>query len=188
MTVPGLIFLDIDGVANSLGTAIAFGKSYDDQYWSPVSINLLKSLTERTRSSIVLTSTKRKDYATEEECIRSFKEIFKFYNWDIPLIGRTTSLGYRENELTKRVETRGHEINLWLKENGSRVCYNDNWIIVDDDSDFMPHQMARHVKTTFCEGFNFISYVQALNLLGYTDFHLNVHAESTLNHFKTFKI
>ena len=184
-----LLFLDIDGVLNCLATAIAFSQGYQDKYWSPVAVNLMQSLCKRTNASIVITSSKRKDYDSDKDCIEAFKDILKHYGWiDAPIIGRTGCAGHCTNELTGKIETRGVEINEWLKKYGSTVYHTNNWIIIDDDSDFMPHQIERFVKTTFCNGFDYVSYVQALNLLGCVDKHLNVHAESTLNHYRNFKI
>ena len=178
---PSILYLDIDGVLNSLSTAIAFKHGYTDNHWSPVSVGLLRDLCERANCKIVITSSKRKRY-TVEDCIEHFTNLFRdIYHWhNAPVIGKTPALGLIRNKLTQKHETRGYEIEAWFKANGSLVEYTENYVILDDDSDYKADQMNRFVKCNFANGFDFCAYNKALNILGYPHNDFNVHSEDAI--------
>lgn len=150
-----VIFLDIDGVLNSIDTMLAFpDKPHPrSEELDQVSVNLIKRLCTETNAKIVISSTWRKLYSRKE-----FLEIFERYGWPFfPIIGVTDSYN-------SHGQTRGHEIQRWLDVN-SDVEY----IILDDDSDMLESQMDRFVHCSNVNGFRSKHYCKAMRLFGYGD-------------------
>ena len=148
-----IIFLDIDGVLNSVDSMISF-QSCNEYALDKVSIGLLKSLCAITGAEIVVSSTWRMGRDKKD-----FMEIFSLHDWlDFPYIGRTRVLDtYQYN--------RGNEIQDWLNANIDQVDY----IIIDDDSDMLPEQLERFVHVSSVNGFRSKHYCQALRLFGHPD-------------------
>lgn len=151
-----VIFLDIDGVLNSIDTTLAFygqlSPAREDKL-DPMSVGLLKKLCDNTSARIVISSTWRKLYSREE-----FLDIFKSYGWhDFPFEDVT------DNNNSCR-QTRGHEIQRWLDANG-----NPEYIILDDDSDMLESQLNNFVHCSNVNGFRSKHYCKALRLLGHGD-------------------
>jgi len=151
-----IIFLDIDGVLNSVASIIAL---YDDkpvrneEGFDHVSVGLLKRLCKTTDAKIVISSTWRKLYTYEE-----FLEIFSRKGWqDFPMIG-TTPVNQSHGLC------RGHEIKDWLDANEV-----ETYIILDDDSDMLPEQNGNFIHCSNVEGFRLKHYCKALRLLGCPD-------------------
>lgn len=114
-----IIFLDIDGVMNSINERKLHPEDFGKMYGiDPKPVAILNDLVEKTGAEIVLSSTWRLD--------ENYKEVMR--EAGINVIGRTPYLGG---------QIRGEEIDLWLKEHGSDV---DLYAIIDDDSDMLPHQ------------------------------------------------
>ena len=179
------LFLDVDGVMNCLATAIAFKHGYSDQHWSPVSVGLLRDLVERVDGKIVIISTKRKKFQSEIECIMYFKNLLKeVYDWpDAPIIGRTPSLGSIKNKLTQLYESRGYEIDSYLKAQNQE----ENYVIIDDNSDFKPDQFCKLVTTTFANGFDLIAYNKCLSIFNMPNNDINIHAQNALQKYGAYK-
>ena len=89
-----LIFLDIDGVLNSVDSAVAHHalhpKHHREEFrLDPISVGLLKLLCEITDAKIVISSMWRLSRQTGE-----FHDIFAHYGWiAAPVISRTPNLG-----------------------------------------------------------------------------------------------
>jgi hypothetical protein len=133
-----IIFLDIDGVLN-----VCYPEH--DEYgriFHPNFVDNLKRVIDETGAKIVISSTWR--YAGLER----MKEMWQKRNLPGEVIDVTPDCTYLYNEgllqLTTRIE-RGHEIEYWLDENPGLV---ENYVILDDNSDFLPHQLGNFVMTS----------------------------------------
>lgn len=143
-----VIFLDFDGVLNSIRTVYAYPLMTDrfNECWEqldPIAVMLTRRLCEEHDAKIVISSTWRKLFTIEE-----FKQKFlELYNWDIPIIDMTasSSRGFR-----------GEEINDWLEDN-QHVC---KYVILDDDSDFYMDQPF--VKVNGLHGISVFDYHRAV--------------------------
>jgi hypothetical protein len=142
-----VIFLDIDGVLNNRDT-LTNNYSYNcsPAAWSAESCDVLKEIVEKTGASVVISSTWRLTLMHMIE--HGFKMI------DIPMpIDKTCSLAgiYNENAPNEfiRESIRGDEIEQWLSLNPQVTHY----VIIDDNSDMLPDQLANHfVQTDMYEG------------------------------------
>lgn len=153
-----VIFLDIDGVLNSIKLQVAYralnpGKPISmlcsdlmDQYC----LGLVAQLCRETEARIVISSSWR--------VLHSLKEIIgimKQNGWsDVEdyVIGVTPQL--REN--------RGHEIQAWLD---SCETVGD-YVILDDDADMLDSQMGNFVLVDGYEGLSFANFAKAARILG----------------------
>jgi hypothetical protein len=133
-----IIFLDIDGVLN-----VCYPEH--DEYgriFHPNFVDNLKRVIDETGAKIVISSTWR--YAGLER----MKEMWQKRNLPGEVIDVTPDCTYLYNEgllqLTTRIE-RGHEIEYWLDENPGLV---ENYVILDDNSDFLSHQLGNFVMTS----------------------------------------
>lgn len=160
-----VIFLDIDGVLNSVDSMIAFHgwlskgtiEQMEDRLDS-VSIGLLRKLCNIVNAKIVISSTWRMG-RTEQD----FIEIFARHGWkDFPVIGKTP-IGSQLFEVGSL--TRGHEIRYWLSEHPEVTEY----IIIDDDGDMLEDQMRYFVHVSNINGFRSKHYCQCLRLFGQPD-------------------
>ncbi len=127
-----IIFLDIDGVLNSVKS---MKDLYNDQgirgfndVPAPKHVKNLNRITEETGAKIVVSSTWRKLHS-----IISLMYIFHLCGIKGEIIGCTPVL-HKE---------RGHEIQAWLDETEYKDI--EKFIIIDDDSD-MEHLMDYLVK------------------------------------------
>lgn len=142
-----IIFLDIDGVLNSLTSAISNKRSYSPAGLSKDAIGLLKFVVEHTDAKIVISSTWRSFGSNEW-----FIGLFEAYGWHRPpIIDRT-----RPN---KSKEIRGDQINDWLSDNNV-----ENYICIDDDSDFYDYQNL--VQTKMVNGFQLYDALKCIDILG----------------------
>lgn len=163
-----IVFLDVDGVLNSVDSAIAFHHLKNEiEYHSresqldTVSIGLLKAVCEKTQAKIVVSSTWRIG-----RTVQDFTDLFATYGWDdAPVIGKTEILRHAGR-------IRGDEIQMWLDEHAPT-----NYVIIDDDSDMRPSQKANFVHVSNVNGFRSKHYCQCLRVLGFEDLIL----ENTVN-------
>lgn len=158
-----IIFLDIDGVLNSISSAVAFNeinksKRRDNELeLDVVSIGLLRKLCNDTDAKIVVSSTWRIGRDIED-----LKEIFMLYSWEAPIIS-----------ITRRGEScRGEEIQEWID------FYTNvkNYVIIDDDSDMLESQKDHFVNTNGTEGFRLKDLCKALRILSKPSLDLEAHA------------
>ncbi len=134
-----IIFLDFDGVLNSvknyrrlreqgLPTNDEYGTLFDGEC-----VEALRSITDATGAKIVVTSSWR--YILDMEQIR---QMWKARNLPGIVRGITpTNLIIDPFEEGKR----GIEINKWLS------MHECNYVILDDDDDFLPYQRPHLVRT-----------------------------------------
>lgn len=141
-----ILFLDIDGVLNSVRSAIAFdGYPYPNRYeekFDEVAVQLIRTLCNNTKAVIVLSSTWRHGL-----------DLVAFGNkMKLPIIDKTP--------VTKLSGYRGEEIAMWLK--GKQI---EKYAIVDDDSDMLKEQLPYFVKVNHMNGLSYENYNQLLELL-----------------------
>lgn len=121
-----IIFLDVDGVLNSINNLIKVynetHKSYSGYSYpfDPNCLENLKELVKETNSSLVISSTWRRDQEGMEKLLETLSE----YGLDKLVIGCTPSLCY---------SSRGAEIKKYLSNLNSTSAIN--FVILDDDSD-----------------------------------------------------
>lgn len=145
-----LIFLDIDGVLNS------------SQFWKKENgtfniddhlLNNLKKICDSTECKIILSST-----------WRLFKDHFEFAAEKLSEIGLTIS--DITPECPYNIETaglqRGMEIKQWMKDTGNLGA---DFIIIDDNSDFLDWQRPFHIHTDFETGLTDELTEKAIKLL-----------------------
>lgn len=140
-----ILFLDIDGVLNSVRSAVAYEgypKPSDLLELDDIAINLIKKVCIKTNSFICLSSTWR--YSIKD-IIAFAKEI------DLPIIAKTPY---------KLSSNRGEEIQMWLDKN--KV---EKYAIVDDDSDMLKEQLPLFVKVDGKNGLSYENYEALLKLL-----------------------
>lgn len=143
-----VIFLDIDGVLNSVESAMVY-KSY--QRLNPVCVGLLERLVENTGAKIVISSSWRIGH----ENLDSLRENLRRAGLTEPLL----------REIIDRTAAhanghRGDEVGAWLNEHIGEV---EAYVILDDDSDFHPGQV--HVHTCNTRGLCLDDYLQCLRHL-----------------------
>lgn len=141
------IFLDIDGILNSIETCHYFyelsgGKNgygglfhpptiptLENILWGQKLVDNLKKIVDATDAKIVISSTWRMGHPWP-----TFIDMFKLYGWkDAPVIGATPI----------RHVKRGYEIKEYL-DNHREVT---NYVILDDSTDMLPEQMDNFVNT-----------------------------------------
>jgi len=141
-----VIFLDIDGVLNSVKTCVATGGypmelTHREQFdW--MAIRLLQRLCDSSGIQIVLSSAWRLHH--------DFRNVAKAF--DLPIIDRTPSL----------LGCRGDEIKQWL-DNHVEVTH---YAIIDDDPDMLPSQSPYFVQTDGFEGLTWKNYVRLCEIFG----------------------
>ena len=140
-----IIFLDIDGVLNShiiaeewfrLTGKVGYGGWFNEEdivieksdvKWGHLNVSNLREIVEATDAKIVISSDWRRSFSVEK-----FKQMFELYGWKAPVIDKTTVL-----------KSRGLEIAAWLAANSDV----ENYVIIDDNDQFLPDQLDRFVHT-----------------------------------------
>jgi hypothetical protein len=140
-----IIFLDIDGVLNSMnGLYLRGGQSRMDLYTEHMQV--LRWILDRTDARIVVSSTWRMGRTVEE-----LKQLF--YNYGLQsrfIIDKTPYLSGQE---------RGDEIGEWLQMTSHEI---ESYVIIDDDADMNIYTPAL-VQTNGDYG---LTYVEAHEVLG----------------------
>lgn len=135
-----VLFLDVDGVLNSIKTKVATGGyptelTHREQFdW--MAIRLLQRLCNSSGVQVVLSSAWRLHY--------DYKDVAKAF--DLPIIDRTPSL----------LGCRGNEIKHWLDNHVECTHY----AILDDDPDMLPEQKTQFVQTSAYEGMTWADFVK----------------------------
>jgi hypothetical protein len=145
-----VIFLDVDGVLNSMESTLLYKTM---NRLCPVRVGMVKRLCEEAGAEIVVSSSWRAPSLESTKGVLAeagAKSLGPF------IIGQTPRM----------VGKRGHEIAAWLKDNPV-----DAYVILDDDSDMLPGQAFVH--TSMARGFCLDSYLDALKLLKPDHHHLS---------------
>ena len=147
-----IIFLDLDGVLNHENfyverTTRSLREEWHHRYFSPESVGLLNSITDKTGAKIVFSSTHRFHFKTFEE----LQEGFKLAGVSGELIGITPKLFF--SDINDSVP-RGSEIDTWINYNID--LYEDRgklrYAILDDDSDMLFKQRYSFFQTEYKDG------------------------------------
>ena len=143
-----VIFLDIDGVLNSLGSVIALGNP--NHHLDPVAVKLIERVCKETGAKIVVSSSWRIGRTVEqiqqELCSIGAAGVAEH------IVGRTGD-GHNGH--------RGRQIKEWIEKNSPDCTF----AITDDDSDMLPAQKPYFVKTTFEDGFKAMHYKKMMAIL-----------------------
>ncbi len=124
------IFLDVDGVLNSLRTCVAFG-GYKTEHLDPTAIKLVDHLCRAFTKAglapkVVISSTWRMKYPDPQW----WAVLFAHHGCDVTFVGITPDIHDIEPN------RRGREILAWMTANAPGAAY----VCLDDDSDFLPDQ------------------------------------------------
>lgn len=167
------IFLDIDGVLNvevfvnavhyvAGKTTVDFSKCVMDEYgmlFCPTAVNMLEHVIEKTGAKIVISSTWR------HSGLKVMQQMWVARNLPGEVIGITPSFRNDRTEeddnlsFKDRAE-RGHEIEHYCKEHNIT-----NYVIFDDDNDFLPSQEPRFIQTGQRYGITYEDAEKAIQLL-----------------------
>lgn len=156
-----VLFLDIDGVLNSVGSAIYHNRNYCAGKFEESSLlkldpiccsNLLYILEEVPDLKIVVSSTWRK-----------YKELLSDFNRILDDLGINTYEKVTGTTPVSEDGYRGYEIDSYLKDHPEIK----DFVILDDDSDMEPH-MNRLVKTDSRNGLTFADAEKVIEMFGET--------------------
>lgn len=143
-----VIFLDIDGVVNSLRSCAAYGGTplvLDElDMFDHVALCMVRNLCSYGDIQIVLSSTWRKFNKVEDLA----------QGLDLPIVAATPFI---------QGAIRGIEIKAWLDANPEVSCY----AILDDDVDMLPEQLGKFVQVDRNNGLsweNFLRLCEIFNL------------------------
>lgn len=141
-----IVFLDIDGVLNSIEWAKAgngFGCppglskrcTKERLKWCPAMVKRLRRIVESSGASIVIMSSWR---GYGKSAVRKWRAMFSAYGWrNAPILGETPDLTRQRSSGLYVAIQRGEEVAQWLNEHPHVV---DRYVCVDDGSDFLPGQ------------------------------------------------
>jgi hypothetical protein len=142
-----VIFLDIDGVLNSLDAIVETG-SYGG--FTPIykkHVEVMKYIIKHTDAKIVISSSWRLGRTTQQ-----LQELLPM----LPIIDRTENLNI----------ARGFEIQKWLDMNKSLNI--ESFVILDDDTD-MVHLKNKLVLTKYDYGLTYVEAIKAIKMLNGND-------------------
>ena len=160
-----LIFLDIDGVLNSstfINDKVAQGTK-DFIFLDTRAINLLLDVIKETNAKVIITSTWRSyDYESTIEEFAQYEELKDL----LPHIYGVTP--------TTMIHTRGQEIQYFMNYIRKRnfpaqfrcpISSDYDYVIIDDDTDFLDNQREHLVHTNFEFGFTEADKQKVINIL-----------------------
>jgi hypothetical protein len=141
MTAPRVLFLDLDGVLNSVRSTVGLGgcphglERAQVDLFDPVALGLVRGLCRAGGVSVVLSSSWRilHHHANVAAAL------------DLPIIDQTPSI----------CGPRGREIATWLERHPEVT----DWAILDDDADMLPEQLARFARVDGFEGLSWAAFV-----------------------------
>lgn len=160
-----VIFLDVDGVLNSVRSMVALHNhrsTLDHDFIDPIAVALVNKLIERSRAHLVISSTHRKHIPDPLGNGRSLADMQKYFD-KFGIVGKV--IGYTP---CSKDGHRGTEIKQWLEDNkGLDVT---EYVIIDDDCDMLEEQLPYFVHTDNYFGFSYLNYLDALRILNSVDF------------------
>lgn len=135
------IFLDFDGVINTprhRHTLTQKGLPTRDEYgpfFDPSAVAQLEKIVAATNAGIVITSSWK------------YKGIDKMRSlWALRGMPGTL-LGITPTAIPNFMYARGREVNMWLSENAPDNPLELRYVIIDDDTDFLPEQQPHLIIT-----------------------------------------
>lgn len=160
-----IIFLDIDGVLCTGRAMIGRPIGHvGGKYFDPIAMQILNRICKETEAEVVVSSTWRFD--------NSCREILRCVGFSGKFFGNTDQ-SWRTPYNPQG--SRGKQIEAWIIMN-----YRDNfqgwtdtsqieeleYVILDDDSDMLEHQLPRFVKIDHDVGLNVKDYFKIKELFG----------------------
>jgi hypothetical protein len=142
-----VIFLDIDGVLNNRPSLI------DGVEILPEKVLLIERICQETGAKVILSSAWRVLHPFEElQFVLACAGLSRRH-----LIGCTPR---------RRDDLRGLEIKEWIDEqNGISEDKVENFVIIDDDTDFLEEQMPHFIKTDIADGLTEDQAEKAIKML-----------------------
>lgn len=147
---PPTIFLDFDGVLNSIRSLLATGRG-GARSPDPMAVGLVERLAVNAGAQVVISSSWR-------------------VGSSVPDLQRTLirwqgrALAERVIDVTPRLGgQRGAEIARWLAQHPN--LHDGNYVIIDDDADMLDGQLSRFVQTRHRDGFGVVEYLRALEII-----------------------
>lgn len=164
-----ILFLDFDGVLNYQHMPVAwnkvpawveekFGERWPFTWISGEKVRLLSHLCDIPGFRIVISSTWRKSWTKDQ-----LDYILGYYAADLKgrVIGMTPALNTERTAIR-----RGMEINMWIDKRMESHGDVESYCILDDDSDMLPDQQTRFVKTSFLTGLGDNEMLNIRRILG----------------------
>jgi len=149
-----IIFLDIDGVLNSINWYMTRGDNRHDREgdeFDPLAVKRLNEITMSTNSDIVISSCWRLLHTHDD-----LKRIFNIVGIKGNIIGKTAYLMHDEFRIP-----RGIEIQHWLK----LTKWENQYVIIDDSSDMLYEQKDNFVHTDVQTGLTELDVIRAKDIL-----------------------
>lgn len=145
-----IIFLDFDGVLNSMCSVLATGRG-GSVCPDAMAVGLMNRLVRVADANVVISSAWRIGASIEDLQLT----LKRWGGEEIAerVIGKTPQY----------LECRGAEIAQWLAEHPND--HNGLWVIVDDDGDMLEEQRSRFVQTLHRDGFGVKEYVRAVQII-----------------------
>lgn len=166
MDTENIIFLDVDGVLNTTRTCIANrGYKYREneiyhKELDPIGAGILMRVLDEFDAKIVVSSVWRLGSVLENG---PGTEHLLFNNFDelglIPYLYKPDTNQWRTKLIQNHI--RGTEVDMWLKDHGQNI---KNYVIIDDDIDFLEHHRSHFVKTDANVGLTYKSYVRMTDI------------------------
>lgn len=158
-----IIFLDIDGVIATPDTCVAYNKVG----WviDPTKARMIARLCKETNSMIVISSTWKKGHTWS-----TFTDLMTAYQLDEYMF----YVRGTDEDLWKTPDVngvRGKEVDEWLLfASEYEEIELENYIIIDDDSDFTDDQKEKYLIKTDCStGFSSEDFYLACEMLGFLE-------------------
>jgi len=146
-----IIFLDIDGVLNSIESAAAISKiegkriipgptfveppfTRENLNWSMEMVCNLKEIVKETGAMIVITSSWREKF----QWAHLFIDMFAKYGWMNAPVSSCTPM---------HLMSRGEEVDEWIKIGNSLQAPITEYVIIDDEDDYSGEQLSHLVLT-----------------------------------------
>jgi hypothetical protein len=182
MTKRNLVFLDFDGVLNSLRSVTAYGtkeagkdnRVWDGECLDEVAVRLVRRLCEEAPAELVISSSWRHHYPLDQ-----LKKFLAAKGWpNAPIIGQTPRYQRYEGIYPSGGEApgsgfRGNEVASYL----AAFTHDGNelgtWVILDDSKDFYYQETSIGgffskqpvVNTSDMIGFSIVDFYEALRIL-----------------------
>lgn len=153
-----VLFLDIDGVANSGAYIKLLDGLFDDpkNQMDPVGVARINAITDQTGAKIVVSSTWRLAFISQPNALSMLQSCMRAYGITGEVIGMTS------NKVWATRNRRGKEIQEWVEDHYNEI---EKFVIIDDDSD-MGRMSKHHIKTMFEDGIQDSHVEQIVAILG----------------------
>ena len=148
-----ILFLDFDGVICTLRHSYAVGDRGSLGCLDPVALDFLNRICRENKIWVIISSTWRIG-----KNIAFFESLFKGTgHFDL-----VKSLYYPDYSIPRFSGIRGLEIEDWLQRNKEIVS---DYLIIDDDCDFLEHQKPKHIQVDPINGLLFQNYRDIIKTL-----------------------